>query len=122
MPSGAVIRVAEKVAQRVPGLRYVPVARLLLAAELVLLTRDHLMLLTPVERRRLVELVRIGHGRKSRLTVAERTELESLIAKLETRRLAGDAIKSLSPMPLPPRLTHGPRKARRAAEARRGFR
>lgn len=115
---GVVTNTVEKVAHKVPALKYVPVARLVIVAELILMTRDHLMLLTPGERHRLYELVRIGHGRKSRLTASERTELESLIAKLETRGLAGDAINRLSPMPLPRRITHGPKKSRQAAAAR----
>ncbi|HEX5194109.1 MAG TPA: hypothetical protein VFW09_15005 [Solirubrobacteraceae bacterium] len=110
MPSGFVTRNAGKVTHKVPGLRRVPVVQLLTAAELALVTRDHVMRLTPGERRRLVTLVRIGHGRRSRLTSSERLELEDIVDKLAPRQLVGEAVSKLSPVPLPRRLTHGPRR------------
>jgi hypothetical protein len=94
---------------RVPGLRHIPVVKLLSAAELALLARDHLVRLTPAERRRLVVLVRVGRGRRSRLTDAEYLELEGLLVKLQPRLLVGEAIKRLSPLPLPRRLVFGPK-------------
>jgi hypothetical protein len=98
-----------KASERVPGLRRIPIVRLLSAAELALLARDHLSRLSPSERRRLVALVRVGRGRRNRLTDAERDELERLLAKLEPRLLVGEAINRLSPVPLPRRLVFGPR-------------
>ncbi len=94
---------------RVPGLRRIPVVKLLSAAELALLARDHLVRLSPAERRRLVVLVRVGRGRRSRLTDAEYVELEGLLAKLQPRLLVGEAINRLSPLPLPRRLVFGPK-------------
>lgn len=96
-------------AKRVPGLKRLPVLKLLAAAEVVLLARDHIMSLTPQERRRLVELVRLGRGRRHNLPEAERDELEGLIAKLEPRLLAGATVERLSPLPLPRRLLYGSR-------------
>jgi hypothetical protein len=84
------------------------VLKLLAAAEIALLLRDHLMRLNRQERRRLVELVRIGRGRPSNLSNAEREELAALIAKVEPRLLAGQAVEKLSPLPLPKRLLYGP--------------
>ena len=55
-------------------------------------------------------LVRIGRGRRARLTEAQRTELEQIVAKLAPRLLVGDAVSKLSPVPLPRRLTHGPKR------------
>jgi hypothetical protein len=110
VPSGFVTRTAGTVANRVPGLRRVPLVQLLSAAEIALLTRDHLMRLTPPERRRLLTLVRTGRGRRSRLTESERTELEGIVAKFAPRLLVGDAVSKLSPVPLPRRLTHGPKR------------
>lgn len=98
-----------KAAERVPGLRRIPVVKLLSAAELALLARDHISRLSGPERRRLVVLVRVGRGRRSRLTDAERDELEGLVAKLQPRLLMGEAINRLSPVPLPRRLVFGPK-------------
>lgn len=110
MLSGGVTHVLGRAADRVPGLRRVPVLKLLVAAELALLAHDHLHRLTRDERHRLVALVRAGRGRRDRLTDAERAELEQLIAKLEPRWLLGEALDRLSPVPLPRRLTHGRRR------------
>ncbi|MGB0095990.1 MAG: hypothetical protein WBP81_26060 [Solirubrobacteraceae bacterium] len=84
--------------------------KLLAAAEIALLAHDHLMRLNPDERRRLVALVRAGHGRRRNLSEAERDELATLIANLEPRLLAGAAADKLSPLPLPRRLVYGPRR------------
>jgi hypothetical protein len=55
-------------------------------------------------------LIKTGRGRKNRLTARERTELEALVAKLEPRRLFGDAAGKLSPVPIPRRLLYGRRR------------
>jgi hypothetical protein len=106
---GFVTRSLGRAAERVPGFRRIPVVKLLSAAEVALLARDHLMRLTPRERRRLVVLVRVGRGRRSRLTESERDELEALLAKIEPRLLVGEAVNKLSPLPLPRRLLYGSR-------------
>ncbi|MBV8941968.1 MAG: hypothetical protein JO240_09570 [Solirubrobacterales bacterium] len=95
----------------VPGLRAIPVARLLLAAEIVLLAHDHVAHLDPAERRRIVQLVRKGHGRRRNLTESERDELAALVAKAEPRLFVGHAAQTLSPMPLPKWIVEG--RARR---------
>jgi hypothetical protein len=86
--------------------------KLLAAAEVAVLTRDHVQRLTPDERRRVLALIRIGHGRPSRLTEVEREELSALVAKAEPRLLAGEAVDALSPVRLPRRLVYGRRAAR----------
>jgi hypothetical protein len=91
-------------------LKRVPLVKLLAAAELALLARDHLRRLTPAERRRLLSLVRAGRGRRRNLSADERAELTALIAKVEPRLLAGAAAERLSPVPLPRRLLFGPRR------------
>lgn len=101
-----------KAAGRVPGLRRLPVLKMLAAAEVALLARDHMMRLSPPERRRLISLVRIGRGRPSRLTGAERDDLEQLLEKLEARMLMGHAVDRLSPVPLPRRIVYGPKNRR----------
>lgn len=94
----------------VPGLKRVPVLKLLSAAEIALIAHEHMMRLDRHERRRLVELVRIGRGRRRNLSDAEREELATLVARIEPRLLAGHAVNRLSPLPLPRRLVYGPRK------------
>jgi hypothetical protein len=81
--------------------RGVPVMRLLAAAEVAVLAKQHLELLDAEQRRRLIELVRKAHGRPSSLSEAERRELGELVAALEPRRLAADAAGRVSPVPLP---------------------
>jgi hypothetical protein len=98
--------------RHVPGLKRVPVLKLLALAEVLLLARDHVMWLTPRERRRFLELVRLGRGRRRNLSDVERLELATLIAKMEPRLFAGETVDRLSPFPLPRRLLYGPRRRR----------
>jgi ABC-type hemin transport system ATPase subunit len=109
MPSGLFNRSIARAAERVPGVRRIPVVALLSAAEVAMLARDHYQRLSGAERRRLIHLVRTGRGRTNRLTARERSELEELLAKLEPRRLFGDAAGKLSPVPIPRRLRYGRR-------------
>jgi hypothetical protein len=88
----------------VPGLKRLPVMKLLAIGELALLAHRHACLLEPAERRRLLTLVRLGHGRARNLTPAQREELAELVAKAEPRRFAALAANQLSPVPLPKRL------------------
>jgi len=110
MPRGFVSRSLGGAARRVPGLRHLPVLKLLAAAEIALLARDHLMRLNPHERHRLVELVRKGRGRRRNLSESERQELVVLIAAMQPRLLAGRAAEKISPLHLPRRLVYGPRR------------
>jgi hypothetical protein len=101
-------QVLSKAAKRVPGLKRIPILKLLAIAEIAVLVRDHIEKLEPAERRRLVQLVRTGRGRKSNLSAAEQDELAALVAKAEPRVLAGEAVDKISPVPLPKRLVYGP--------------
>jgi hypothetical protein len=107
MPNKFVNRSLGAAVRRVPGLRRLPAAKLLAAAEVAMLAREHVARLSPAERRRVVELVRIGRGRPQNLSEQERDELSRLIAKMEPRVLAGQAVEKLSPVPLPHRLIYG---------------
>jgi hypothetical protein len=98
---------------RVPGLRRLPMLKLLAAGEIALLARTHITKLDAVERRRFVELMRKGHGRPSTLSPDEREELSGLVARAEPRLFAGLAADRLSPIPLPRRVVRGPRKPKR---------
>lgn len=97
-------------ASRIPGLRQLPLFKLIALGEIAILARDHLYRLEPQERRRLVDLVQTSRGRKGNLTQAERTELADLLDKMEPRLFAGSAAGKLSPVPLPRRFTHGPKR------------
>jgi len=100
--------------------RGVPVARLLLVAEVGLLAGHHLARLDARERRRMFSLLGRTRGRPSALTAAERRELMILFARLEPRLFLGTAVRRLSPMPMPKRLLYGRRGSpTRAALARK---
>jgi hypothetical protein len=112
MPSGLVNSSIGLAARSIPGLKRVPMLKLLVAAEVMLLARDHVMWLSPQERRRLLQLVVLGRGRRRNLTEGERLELAMLIAKMEPRLFAGATVEKLSPLPLPRRLLYGPARRR----------
>jgi hypothetical protein len=99
--SGARNSAIAAVSRRVPGLRRLPVVKLLAIAELAGVARQHMQHLTPAERRRLGQLVRKGRH----LSARERRELRQLVAKLDPRAFAGSAADRISPVPLPRRLT-----------------
>lgn len=107
MFSGARNSLLARGASHMPGLRRLPLFKLLSIAEIGILAADHVKRLEPDERRRLVELVRLGRGRTGNLSAAEREELAGLVAKTEPRLFAGLAADKLSPVPLPKRFVHG---------------
>jgi len=84
-------------------------ARLVAAAQVVLLARRHWLRLEPDERRRLFTLVRVAGGRRGRLTPAERLELAGLIAKADPKLFAGLVVQKFSPIPFPKRMVRGNR-------------
>jgi len=97
----------ELVTRRIPGLRHIPVVRLVAIAEIVLVAHDHMARLEPQERRRILQLVRIGRGRPQRLSEAQREELRELLAKAEPRLFVGEVAEKLSPVKLPGRIVRG---------------
>jgi hypothetical protein len=100
--------------------RGVPLARLLLIAEVAMLARRHIGKLDSAQRRRLLSLLVRARGRPRSLTAAERRELRYLVARLEPRLLLGMAVRRLSPVPVPKRVLYGRRgSAARAALTRR---
>src|SRR5579884_1235829 len=90
--------------------RAVPVARLVLAGKIVLLARQHWHRLEPDERRRLISLVRRGHGRPRNLSPGDRSELARLIRKADPWLFAQLVAERFSPVPLPKRLVRGRRR------------
>ncbi len=101
MSSSIFSQTVGRVAERVPGLRRLPVMRLLLLGEVVLLLRNHIERLSPAERRRLVVLMRDARGRPNTLSETKRRELERLILKAEPKLFAASAAQKLSPFPIP---------------------
>ena len=95
---------------RIPGLRRLPLLKVLAIGEVALLARSHLRKLDPDERRRLIELLRTGRGRSRNLSAHERDELTRLVAKAEPRLFAGSVADKLSPVPLPRRVVQGRRR------------
>jgi hypothetical protein len=104
-------------AARIPGLKRIPIFKLLAVAQVAMLAKRHLEELTPEERRRLFQLVQTSRGRKGNLSQTEREELARLVAKMEPRTFAGAAADQLSPFPLPKRVTHGPKRKREERRA-----
>lgn len=107
VPNGLVNRTLGSASERIPGLRRLPVLKLLSAAEIALLAHEHVARLTPTERRRLVGLIRAGRGRPSHLDETQRDELARLVAMLAPRELFGETVDRLSPVPLPRRVLFG---------------
>lgn len=101
MPRSMLTQAVGSVAERVPGLRRMPIMRLLLLGEIALLLKTHIERLTPAERRRLVVLMRDARGVPGRLSVAERAELERIIHKAEPMLFASSAAQKLSPFSFP---------------------
>lgn len=87
--------------------KLIPMARLLAAARVLMLARQHWHKLEPVERRRVITLMRVAGGRRGRLTHGERLELAGLIAKADPRLFAGLVAQRFSPVPLPGRVVRG---------------
>jgi hypothetical protein len=87
----------------------IPAARLLAAAQIVLLARRHWHRLEPHERRRLIALERQARGRPRNLPEHDRAELQRLIAKADPRLFVGVVAQRFSPVPLPQRLVRGRR-------------
>ena len=94
----------------ISALKRLPVAKLLVAAELVLVARRHFVRLEPHERRRVIQLVRRARGRSRNLSPRERAELAALVAKADPRLFVGTVADQLSPVRLPRRVVRGKRK------------
>jgi hypothetical protein len=98
MPSPLMNIAVARAAQRLPGLRRVPLARLVLLGELAMLAKIHFERLTPAERRRLVLLVKNAKGWPQNLSEREQRELKKLVAKVEPKVFANEAVERFSPL------------------------
>jgi hypothetical protein len=92
--------------------RVIPLAKLVATAQVLMLAREHWHRLEPDERRRVIVLVRDTHGRPRNLSQREQLELAGLIAKANPRLFAGLVAQKFSPVPLPRRVVHGPKRQR----------
>ena len=99
--SGMGAQLAGRALQRVPGLRMLPVVRLIMAAEVLLIGKHHLDRITPDERATLIRLVSKGRGRPSKLSDAEQLELHAIVEKLEPRIFLAEAADKISPVGVP---------------------
>jgi hypothetical protein len=99
MPSPIMNIAVARAAERLPGLKRLPLARIVILAEVAMLAKAHYERLTPAERRRLVLLVRETKGRPSNLSERQRRELEKLVAKVEPKVFASQAVEKFSPIP-----------------------
>jgi hypothetical protein len=98
MPSPFANVAIARAAERVPGLRRLPLARLVILAELAILAKAHLDRLTPAERRRLLMLLRDAKGFPKNLRDRDRREFEKLVNKLEPQLFASAAAEKFSPV------------------------
>jgi hypothetical protein len=87
-----------RAAERLPGLRRLPLARLVIVAELAILAKAHFDRLKPAERRRLLILLRDARGVPKNLSDRDRREFEKLVAKLDPKMFANTAVDKFSPV------------------------
>ena len=85
-------------------------AKLLAAGQVAMLARRHWHRLEPIERQRMVTLMRTAGGRRGHLTSNEWLELAHLVAKADPRGFAGLVAERFSPVPLPRRVVKGKRR------------
>ncbi|MBA2763769.1 MAG: hypothetical protein H0U42_03685 [Thermoleophilaceae bacterium] len=86
-----------RLASITPGLKLLPIVRIIAIAEVAVLAGKHFARLDSQERSRLFWLIR----RPRSLTPDQKVELRALVAKLEPRLFAGLVLDKLSPVPLP---------------------
>jgi hypothetical protein len=94
-------------ARKVPGLKRIPIAKLIVVGEVAMLARTHVERLDPDERRRFLSLMARARGRSRNLSSRDRAEFAALTAKLEPRLFAGLVADRFSPVPLPRRVVRG---------------
>jgi hypothetical protein len=90
-----------RAAQRVPGLRMLPVVRLIMAAEVLAIGKHHFDRITPDERGQLLRLVAKAKGRPKNLSTDEQVELNAIVKKLEPRLFLAEATDRMSPVGVP---------------------
>jgi hypothetical protein len=95
------MQLAGKAAQRVPGLKMLPVVRLIMAAEVLVIGKHHFDRITPAERGQVIRLVSKAKGRPKNLSEQEQIELTAIVQKLEPRLFLAEATDRISPVGVP---------------------
>ncbi len=95
------MKMAGRAAERVPGLRMLPVVRLIMAAEVLVLGKHHFDRITPEERGQVIRLVAKAKGRPKNLSEQEQLELTKIVEKLEPRLFLAEATDRISPVGVP---------------------
>jgi hypothetical protein len=94
-------QVAGRLVQRVPGLKMLPVVRLIMAAEILSIGKHHFDRITPAERSQLIGLVGKAKGRPRNLSKEEQIALTGIVQKLEPRLFLAEATERISPVGVP---------------------
>jgi hypothetical protein len=95
------MQLAGRAASRVPGLKMLPVVRLIMAAEVLLIGKHHLDRLSAEERGHLIGLVTKAKGRPKNLSAQDQAELSAIVEKLEPRLFLAEATDRISPVGVP---------------------
>ncbi len=98
---GLYTQLAGRALQRVPGLRMLPVVRLIMAAEVLAIGKHHFDRITPEERGQLLRLVAKAKGRPKNLSEADQLDLTKIVEKLEPRLFLAEATDRISPIGVP---------------------
>jgi hypothetical protein len=99
MPSPIYNVALARAAQRLPIIKRVPLAWMIIAAEVAMLAKNHYEHLNPPERRRLVVLLKDAKLQPRNMSRRDRNEFERLVAKLEPTLFARSAVEKFSPVP-----------------------
>jgi hypothetical protein len=98
---GLMTQLAGRAAQRVPGLRMLPVVRLIMAAEVLVIGKHHLDRITPDERGQMLRLLAKAKGRPKNLSEQDQIDLTKIVEKLEPRLFLAEATDRISPVGVP---------------------
>jgi hypothetical protein len=99
MPSPIYNVALARAARRLPLVKRIPLAWMVIAAELAMLAKTHYERLSQPERRRLVILMREAKGQPRNMSASDHDEFERLVSKLEPKLFAQAAAEKFSPVP-----------------------
>jgi hypothetical protein len=99
MPSPIYNVALARAARRLPLVKRIPLAWMVIAAEVAMLAKTHYERLNHPERRRLVILLKEAKGQPRNMSNRDRAEFERLVTKLEPKLFAQAAAQKFSPVP-----------------------